>query len=48
MVHEQRAVDAQTAPRYRKAGKKQKAKILDEFIEDTGYHRKYANRVLRK
>ena len=33
-------------PRYRKAGRKEKQKILDEFVADTGYHRKYAIRVL--
>lgn len=33
-------------PRYRKASKKEKQKILDEFVAVTGYHRKYAIRVL--
>lgn len=33
-------------PRYRKASKKEKQKILDEFAAVTGYHRKYAIRVL--
>lgn len=33
-------------PRYRKAGKKEKQGILDEFVDVTGYHRKYAIRVL--
>lgn len=33
-------------PRYLKAKKKEKQKILDEFVADTGYHRKYAIRVL--
>ncbi|MFA6008054.1 MAG: transposase [Candidatus Shapirobacteria bacterium] len=32
--------------RYRKAGKAQKTKILDEFVETTGYVRKYASWVL--
>lgn len=34
-------------PRYLKASKEGKAQILDEFIATTGYHRKYAIRVLR-
>ena len=33
-------------PRYLKANRAEKHKILDEFIETTGYHRKYAIRVL--
>jgi hypothetical protein len=34
-------------PRYLKANKTGKAQILDEFIATTGYHRKYAIRVLK-
>jgi hypothetical protein len=34
--------------RYRKSGRKQKAKILDEFCEVCGYNRKYAIRTLKK
>jgi hypothetical protein len=34
-------------PRYLKANKAGKGQILDEFIAVTGYHRKYAIRVLR-
>ena len=34
-------------PRYLKASKAGKQKILDEFIAATGYHRKYAIRILR-
>jgi hypothetical protein len=34
-------------PRYLKAGKAEKQKILDEFTSATGYHRKYAIRVLQ-
>jgi hypothetical protein len=34
-------------PRYLKAGKFEKQKILDEFTSATGYHRKHAIRVLR-
>jgi len=33
-------------PRYLKANKKGKVRILDEFVAATGYHRKYAIRVL--
>jgi hypothetical protein len=34
-------------PRYLKAGKVEKQKILDEFTSATGYHRKHAIRVLK-
>ncbi len=34
-------------PRYLKATRKEKKHILDEFIAATGYHRKYAIRVLK-
>jgi hypothetical protein len=34
-------------PRYLKAEKAEKHKILDEFIASTGFHRKYANRILK-
>lgn len=34
-------------PRYWKANKSGKAQILDEFIATTGYHRKYAIRILK-
>jgi hypothetical protein len=37
---------ATVQPRYLKAGRKDKQKILDEFVAVTGYHRKYAIRVL--
>jgi hypothetical protein len=35
-------------PRYLKARKAGKVKILDEFVAATGYHRKYAIRVLKR
>jgi hypothetical protein len=35
-------------PRYLKAPRKEKSKIIDEFIANTGCHRKYAIRLLRK
>jgi len=34
-------------PRYLKACKDEKKKILDEFISTTGYHRKHAIRILK-
>ena len=34
-------------PRYRKANKREKQIMLDEFTSATGYHRKYAIRVLK-
>ena len=34
-------------PRYLKANRAGKEQILDEFVATTGYHRKYAIRVLR-
>ncbi len=34
-------------PRYLKAEKGGKTRILDEFVAATGYHRKYAIRVLK-
>jgi hypothetical protein len=33
--------------RYRKSTKKQRSKILDEFVQTTGYHRKHAIALLR-
>ena len=36
-----------TAKRYCTASKKNKTKILDEFIATTGYNRKYAIHVLK-
>lgn len=35
------------APRYNRATKEEKQKILDEFVATTRYHRKYANRLLK-
>ena len=34
-------------PRYLKASKNEKQKMLDEFTSATGYHRKYAIRILK-
>jgi hypothetical protein len=33
--------------RYQKACKKERSKILDEFVDTTGYHRKHASALLR-
>jgi hypothetical protein len=32
--------------RYAQATRKERSKILDEFVETTGYHRKYAIAIL--
>ena len=37
-----------TTVRYARAGRREKARILDEFTASTGYSRKYAIRVLKK
>jgi hypothetical protein len=42
-----RELFAEIRPRYLKAKKAQKQKILDEFMAATGYHRKYAIRLLK-
>jgi hypothetical protein len=44
---ERKAVTAATRSRYQRASKKEKGKILAEFIELTGYHRVYARSLLR-
>lgn len=44
---ERKAVTKATCERYRKAGKKDKGRILDEFVEVTGHNRVYAARLLR-
>jgi hypothetical protein len=42
-----RELFAEVQPRYLKASKVEKQKILDEFTASTGYHRKYAIRILK-
>jgi hypothetical protein len=42
-----RELFAEIQPRYLKASKAEKQKILDEFTASTGYHRKYAIRLLK-
>ncbi len=46
-MKQRQAVTAVTVQRYRKAGKKVKQQILDEFCETTGYCCGYARVVLR-
>ena len=43
-----KAVTKQVARRYKKAKKKDKGIILDEFTATTGYNRSYATRLLRR
>jgi hypothetical protein len=40
------ALTGELAPHYRRAGKKEKSKMLDEFVRQTGYNRKYALHIL--
>ena len=47
-MEQRRAVTAKTASRYKRARKKEKRAILDEFIKLTEYTRTYARRVLRQ
>jgi len=42
-----RELHAEVQPRYLKGSKAEKQKILDEFTAATGYHRKYAIRILK-
>jgi len=42
-----RELHAEVQARYLKASKAGKKKILDEFTASTGYHRKYAIRILK-
>ena len=41
-MSQKQALTDKIANRYRKSTKQEKQKILDEFVENTGYHRKYA------
>lgn len=43
---ERKSVVHEVAPRYQQAKKKEKGRILDEFVETTGYNRKYAIHIL--
>ena len=46
-MREKKAVTHATKKRYKKASKREKARILDEFVQLTGYTRCYASYVLR-
>lgn len=46
-MKERKRIAEATAGRYRKAGKKEKGAILNEFVELTGFARSYAALVLR-
>jgi len=46
-MKEKKAVSKEIAKRYKKARKKEKGKILDEFTKLTNYTRCYASYVLR-
>jgi len=46
-MQEKKAVTREYIPSYQKASKKEKQVLLDEFTRLTGYHRKYAIRLLR-
>ena len=46
-MQERRVVTKEYAARYRKAGKKEKGRMLGEFVASTGYNRVYAARLLR-
>ena|GEM_PF-6318528 len=41
-MREKKALTREVSKRYQKAGKKEKAAILDELVKTTGYNRKYA------
>lgn len=44
---ERRVVTKEYASRYRRASRKEKGRMLGEFVGSTGYHRVYAARLLR-
>jgi hypothetical protein len=46
-IQSRRELLAALRPRYRRASKAGKGRILDEFVAATGYHRKYAIHLLR-
>ena len=45
-LKERRKLTRVTAGKYRKVGKREKTAILDTFVEQTGYERKYAIHLL--
>jgi len=46
-MREKQALTSQVVRRYLRARKKEKGRILNEFVENTGYNRSYARRVIR-
>ena len=46
-MRHRKAITTEIQERYRKATKKDKSKILDEFSATSGYNRVYAARILR-
>lgn len=47
-MRQKQALTATIVRRYEKASKKQKSRILDEFVASTGYNRSYARRALNQ
>jgi hypothetical protein len=47
-IRQRKAVTKELAGRYKRATKRQKSRILDEFTAITGYHRGHAARALRQ
>ncbi|MEQ9364031.1 MAG: hypothetical protein RIF32_07310 [Leptospirales bacterium] len=47
-MSERRTLTKVFADRYRKAARKQKSFLLDEYVELTGYNRSYATRTVRE
>lgn len=47
-MREKKALVKATVGRYRRSTKKAKKRILDEFVESTGYNRSYASLILSK
>lgn len=45
-MSEKKSITRETAPRYKRADKKGKQRILDEYTKTTGYNRKYAIHLL--
>jgi len=41
-MKDRQSLTREVAPRYQKARKAEKEKILDEFVKNTGYSRNYA------
>ena len=47
-MREKQSLTVQVVLRYRRSTKKEKARILSEFVENTGYNRNYAARAIRE